>query len=651
MIRQVFKTVCGRDCYDSCFLQVELDEHGEIVSVKGDPENPVTDRAACPKGAKERIRVSSNRILYPHLRKGNDLVRVTWDEALDTVAAKLQDALREHGPGAVLYLDFDGNTGMLNHIFQARIWNALGVTKTDYSLCSRSGREGLSYHYGLGYGIQPDELPDQRLIIFWGFNPGASAMHLLRLALKARERGARLAVVDTRYSETARHADIWLNPRPGSDVAVAYGIARHIIMQGKADLDFIGRFTAGYEQFREEAMKWTPERVEQASGIKGSAIEELGNAYCSEKPSATLIGIGFQKSLQGAESVRAVSLLPALIGLHRGFYYSNSSCYIIDEEFLSGASLSSHKSKTVSQVGLGDLMKEGVFKFTYVNNMNPAASIPNQKAFREGLSRRDSFLTVHDTHWTETARMAGAVLPAPTYLEKEDLIIPWCHRYVRLNPKILKSPGESREELEVMVELSRRLGLREEWLYGNPWEAIEHSLRDAFEGGTFADLRAGKTLKLKMRAREEYQTPGGRISFASDKAAGKGYSPLPVMVEQRVGEGEFILLSSALPNYTHTQFREVFGPIPPIVRINSSDAERMGISGGDRVSLINDRGAVTFRAEISTDLRPGVLWAPKHSTGLNEEPLNLLIPPETQAIGGGPVINSTIIRQIVRAAS
>ncbi len=642
------KTVCARDCYDTCFL-VALVENGKLIRVEGEVGHPITRGFTCPRAAKDPERVySSNRILYPHIRIGcknsGVFVKVSWTEALDMIASRLKEVLENYGPQAILHLEYSGNMGLLTQYFSQRLWYAIGATRTDYSICSKSGHEAISMHYGLTYGIQPDELPEMKLIVFWGFNAAVSAPHLWALSLEAKKRGAQLVVIDPRRSESAEKADKWLQPKPGSDVALAYGVARYLIDHNYVDLDFIEKWTYGYEKFKEEAMKWTPEKVEEVTGIKWSLIEELGEFYGNLKPSATMIGIGLQKSKYGAESVRAIALIPALLGLNRGFYYTNSKGWSIDISYLTGESLTARKPSIVSQVALGKLLERGEFKFIYIYNMNPAVTLPDQNAVRRGLKRNDVFVVVHDTHWTETAKYADIVLPAPTYLEKVDVVIPYSHRYIRISNKAVEPLGESKDEIWIMRELAVRLGLKDEWIYEDPLHALRIALKDAIENGSLEDLINGATLKLKVKPKSRYQTITGKIEFSSKKAEKLGLNPLPKQHQLKMKEGCMILLNSSTSKYTHTQFREVYGDIPQIVWINIDDAKNLNIKDGDIVELYNELGVVEVRAIVTEKVSRGAMWAPRQLIGLNQEAQNTLVPCETQVIGGGPIFNSTLVK-------
>jgi anaerobic selenocysteine-containing dehydrogenase len=639
------RTVCARDCYDACGLIVGVDETGRVVSVKGDPDHPHTRGLTCPRAAKDPERLYKDRVKRPSLKRGDTFQEISWEEGLSLLSERLSGVLAKYGPEAVLYLDYAGNTGLLTQIFPRRLWRALGATRTDLALCSKSGHAALAMHYGAGYGVTPPELLSMALIVFWGFNAAVSAPHLWALARKTRNaRGTRIVVIDPVRTRTAGEADLWIQPRPGSDVALAYGIIRHLIEREHLDRDFIAEWTVGFDALRKEAGQWTPERAEGITGVSPKQLEALGEAYGEVNPSATLIGIGLQKCDRGADQVRAASFIPALLGRHRGFFYSNGDASFLRISPLSGEDRAKRPGRVVSQVAIPEYVREGAFKLIYVSGMNPALTLPNQNAFREGLSRRDVFVAVHETHWTQTARMADLVLPAPGFLEKEDLVIPWSHDLVRLSPRAVSPVTDSRSEIRVMQELAKRLGLKEEWLYQEPWEAVGVALEGALGDGDFESVRAGRGVRLRAKPKERYSTPSGKVEFWSSRAEEMGLDPLPKQVPL-AGEGEaFGIITSATPEYTHTQFQEVYGPIPAKVLMNPEDAKRLRIEDGDRVALSNDLGRVTMGTEISDRVPVGVLWSPRQSEGLAGGALNSLMSSKPQEIGQGPRFNSTRVR-------
>ncbi len=643
--------MCARDCYDSCFILSDVDDKGALVSVKGDPENSVTQGFVCSRGKMDVTRVYTNRVLYPQIRVGDkpgrQFQRADWNEALETISRKLLEVIKTHGRESVLLLDYSGNTGLLSEVYPHRLWNALGASRTDGAMCSKAGRTGISLHYGEYYGLQPESLIDKDLIVFWGFNAPVSSAHLWALALQARkQQGATIIAIDPRRSEAAKHADLHFQPKPESDVALVMGICRILIEKNQVDREFIEKYTVGFDKLEQEIMDWSPQRVESETGLAWNSVEAIADLYGKSKQSATLMGIGLQKSINGADLVRAVSFIPALRGLHRGFFYSNSDGFFIDSNYIAGNTFSNLQLKTVSQVALSQLVREGAFKFIFIYSMNPALTLPNQSAFRRGLTRDDVFVVVHDSHWSETTDYADVILPAPTFFEKQDIVVTWVHRHIRLSPQVIKPLGESRDEVWVMHQLARKFGVQEHWVLADPWKELEKAFDGALANGTFQDLLAGKSLLLNPKPLDHYNTPSGKMEFYSSRALEMGIDPLPKHCPVKPGVGEFILLNSAVRNYTNSQFSESYGPIPPVVTINPVDAACLKITEKSRAKLGNDLGCIEVDVEISDAVPVGVLWMPRLSISLDGKPMNELTSPLTQVIASGPTFNSTLVKII-----
>lgn len=634
------ETVCPRDCYDTCFMKVSIRDN-ELIRTMGDKANFVTQGFLCPRGYRDIERAySSERILYPHARTGGTFERISWDDALADLVGRLQDTLNNYGSQSCLQLSYFGNQGLFTSYLPQRLFYATGFTQTDMSVCSKSGHDALSLHYGLTYGLDPDDLLSMELTVYWGFNAAVSSPHLYALSVKARKKDGIIVAVDPRQSETAKSADLWVQVNPGGDVALAYGVMKYLIENGLIDSDFVNKYTTGFDSLEKEVSGWSIDSIEEYTGVPWNTITELAELYHTYKENVTMIGIGMQKNLCGAESVRAVSFIPALLGLHRGFYYSNHQKHYLDLSLITGESLTK-EYRIVSQVALGRLLEKGEFKFVYIHNMNPAVTLPNQKAVRTGLDREDVFVVVHDTHWTETANRADLVLPAATFLEKEDVVIPYSHKYVRKCNKIVEPLGESKSELWVCAQIAERLQLTDAWLYEDPWEAIEKAFQNALEKGSISDLKEGKIVTLKMKPEAEYQTPSGKIEFFAE-AAGPEITPLPR--QYPLPENGFVFLNSAVKKYTHTQFQDVHGLIPPLVFINIDDARKYTIHDSDTVELYNELGSIKLKAVISVSVPQGVLWAPRQGNDVESAPQNKIMPDTTQKIGGGPTFNTTLVK-------
>ena len=630
------KTVCPRDCYDTCFLTVSTKE-GNLIRTIGD-DTGITQGFLCPRGYKDIERMySDKRVLYPYYRN-NGFERVSWNTALTLLIDKLQDTLNTSGPQSCLHVVCLGNQGLFSSYLPQRLFYNLGFTQTDESICSKSGHDALSLHYGLSYGCTPDELLNMELTVYWGFNAAVSAPHLHRLSIKTQKKGGFIVVIDPRKNETAESSDMWVQVKPGSDVALVYGILKYLIEDDLIDSNFIRKYTQGFDALKDEVLSWDPQMITKYTGVKSNTIAELAELYHDHKNHMTLIGIGMQKSLHGAEAVRAISFIPAVLGVHRGFYYSNRQAFYVDIPYITGKKLTDKKITIISQIQLGNYLEKGEFTFVYIHNMNPAVTVPNCKAVQKGLARKDVFVVVHDTHWTETAHLADLVLPAPTYLEKEDVIMPYSHNYVRKCVKVADCRGESRSELQVVRHIAERLQLQEDWLYEDPWKVIEKAFHNACEEEDLPDLRKGKMITLKVRPKNEYQTPSGKIEFHPTE------NSIPLPKQYLLPENGFILLNSAVKKFTHTQFQDVHGLIPPLVFINFKDALHSTINDMDIVELYNELGSIKLKAVISGSVPPGVLWAPRQGNDIEGIPQNSIAPDTTQEIGGGPVFNTTLVR-------
>jgi len=275
-------------------------------------------------------------------------------------------------------------------------------------------------------------------------------------------------------------------------------------------------------------------------------------------------------------------------------------------------------------------------------------TLPDLNAVRRGLAREDVFVVVHDTHWSETARRADVVLPAATFLEKRDLTIPDHHGYCRLSEKAIEPLGESRPEIWVMRQLANRITMDAPWLHEEPWAALEKALAHAYREGGLNDILAGEVLRMNLRPADQYPTPSGKIEFAATSTPNDA-AHLPTQHPLSTEQDDFVLLNSASANYTHSQFTDVYGPIPPIVWIHPEDAGRLAIADNACVAVFNDLATVTLHARLTDKVLPGTLWAPRPLNGLNGVPLNALVPGTSQQVGGGPKFNS--VRVMVRTAA
>jgi len=332
---RIVHTVCSHDCPDSCAVLVTVNAEGRAVKVEGDPRQPVTQGFLCGKVAKYLDRVySPERILFPLKRKAGArkgqrgrgreheaFERVTWDEALGSIAARLQEISDAHGPESILPYSYAGTIGVLGYgSMDRRFFARLGASRLDRTICSEAGGQAWNLVYGKKLGTPTEDFRLAKLIVAWGANVHGNNVHLWPMIEQARRAGARLIVIDPYRTRTAALADWHIAIRPGTDAALALSMMHVIFREGLEDRAFLAERTHGAEQLAERVREYTPERVAAWTGLTAGEIEGLAREYATTRPAALRMNYGVQRSENGGAAARAIAMLPALTGAwkHRG---------------------------------------------------------------------------------------------------------------------------------------------------------------------------------------------------------------------------------------------------------------------------------------------------------------------------------------------
>ena len=621
--------ICQRDCPDACSLIIEGNE------LRGDPGHPVTRGFACKKAKNFMRYYRERRVLYPHLRVGDGFERISWEEALSMISDRLKYVIENYGPEEVLVYNYSGTTGLINYHYPLRLFNAIKATLVKHTLCDEAGELALELHFGSKYGAFPEDMERAKLLVIWGADLSSTSIHAYRIAADLRSRGE-IYVVDPRVTKASmlgKH----LRPKPGTDTLLAAGVSWYIINEFGVDSGFIEKYTEGFDHYASLISKYNPDLVERLTSVSKKEIRDLAESYSELKPSVTYIGKGVQKTKYGAEAVRLISLIPALVGVHRGFFYSNS-WRDFDTDYLEASHLGS--GRKVNMLDVPRLLADGKFKFIYIYNSNPAATLPNAALFRKGMMRKDLFKVVHEVVWSETAKLADIVLPATSMLEQDDFVASWWHQYFGYSRKVMEPMGESKPNWWVTNELAERMGL--EWLKEDPMDAIRRALSKSRMIKNFEEILNKPYVKLEYPPKDLYQTPSGKIEFYSKIAEELGYSPLPVVAWEEVDDDyPFRLITSAVPGNTSSQ--DLMDLSQDFIHMNALDCEKMEINDEDRVILESKYGRVTGVVKIDNSLPEGVIWT-RRSAIMLDGFINDLITDEKQRINGGNCLNSTRVR-------
>src|SRR6202142_1747457 len=491
-MKKVVHAACPHDCPDACGVLITV-EDGRATRIQGDPAHPTTRGFLCAKVTKYLDRVySPDRVLYPMRRGGpkgpaagaagpgrsaratqairpQTWRRISWDEALDEIAARFRGIVDEFGPEAILPYSYGGTLGALNGAsMDRRFFHRMGASQLERSICSSAGEEGLKSVIGVKLGTEPEQFAHSRYIIAWGSNIHGNNVHLWPFIVDARRKGAKLVVIDPYRTRTAQCADWYLPINPGTDAALALGLMHVIINENLYDADYVARHTIGFDELKALAQKYSPEKVAHWTGIPPDDIRKLAREYATERPSVIRVNYGIQRSERGGMSMRAVTMLPCLIGSWKevggGLQMSLSGSFGLNKAALEMPELMKKSlgrpARVVNMVQLGmalNSLDNPPVKALFVYNSNPAAVCPNHNAVIRGLKRPDLFTVVHEQFFTDTTDYADIVLPATTFFEHKDLQAAHGHYYLQVSDQAMEPVGECRSNVDLFRELGARM--------------------------------------------------------------------------------------------------------------------------------------------------------------------------------------------------
>ncbi|OGS56012.1 MAG: hypothetical protein A3K60_06395 [Euryarchaeota archaeon RBG_19FT_COMBO_56_21] len=639
---------CPRDCYDTCSIVTRV-RNGKLHTIEPNDKQPFTKGFLCPKaqGLSQYV-YSKQRVLYPMKRDGpkgkGKFKQISWDQALQEIADQIRERSAKYGTDSVLQFDYAGTMGFIQRYFPSRFFNAIGAARVTHTICSRAGDKALEIVWGSALGMLPEEIEKCRLIVVWGMNPAWSTPHGIDIIKKAHKNGAKVYVIDPIRTATAE-LGIHLQVKPASDAAMALGCINHIIENRLFPEEFVKLNTTGFERLVEISKKYDLLTMARITGLKMRDMEDFIADYVSLRPNCIMMGYGMQRHRNGGEMIRAISMLPALIGENRGFFYS-TDVDDFDKAYLEGTTLTSRKKVYYNMVDIGRSLETGKIKMVFVYNSNPLATLPNQQLVRKGFASEDIFTVVHDLFMTDTADFADIVLPATSFFEHFDIHGSYMHQYLSLNEKAIEPLGEAKSNSDLFRSLAGAMRLTSRELFEED-EKIARALMSKSKAveGTFDDLKKKGFVRMKVPNRNVYPTPSKKIELFSSAAIAEGLGGLPAHVEVEKKQ-PYQLLSPVHRLLVRSQYHQMHPEIQPVVYVNAKDAEDEEVENGGTITLKNEFGEWTVRAEISPIVPRGVmmsysvLW-PKLSSGKN---VNFLTTDYVQKYGGNSAFNSTFVR-------
>ena len=677
----VVRSACPHDCPDTCALLVTVRD-GVAVSVRGDPDHPTTHGALCTKVSRYAERTyHPGRLLHPMRRigpKGSGLFEpVSWDAALHGIAERLK-AIAAREPQAVLPYSYGGTLGFVQgESMAARFFHQLGASLLDRTICATAGEAGLKAVIGGKLGMDVEQFENSRLILIWGSNSITSNLHFWTYAQRAKRAGAKLVCIDPWRNDTADKCHEHIQLRPGTDAALAYALMHELIVNDRLDHGYIASYTVGFEALRERALEWPPERAAEVCGVPVAQIRQLARDYGTLSPAAIRLNYGLQRVRGGANAVRAIACLPALVGAWRhdagGLLLSSSNHFAANGAALERPDLlAERKPRTINMVTIGDdLLREGDSDFgpkieaVIVYNSNPLAVAPEGAKVRQGFARDDLFTVVLDHFQTDTADYADYLLPATTQLEHVDVHKGYGHRYWLANNAAIAPLGEAKPNTEIFRLLAARMGFTDTCFSETDEQLAALAIAPDARNGSIAwsSLRTSGWAKLPGPAAPfaagGFPTPSGQCEFWSQREADAGRDALPEIIlpyecdataPDLAARYPLAMISPPARNFLNSSFvnvdslRKLEGE--PLLLLHPVDAQRRGVEDGQMVRTFNDRGATLSRARLSTRTRPGQvvalgLWWRKLSPGGTNA--NQLTHQRLTDLGAGPCFYDCLV--------
>ncbi len=716
----IVPTGCCHDCGGRCVLKAHV-KNGRIVRIETDNgEEP--QLRACLRGRAYRQRVySPERLKYPLRRTGErgqgQFERISWDKALDTVASELIRIKETYGNSAIL-LRGGGNQGLLHGSGQVnQMLLYFGGFTYHWGAASYEGAlfASMATYGTISTGNSRDDLLNSRLIIMWGWNPANTIQDTgtsFYLA-QAREKGIRIVAVDPRYTDSAAtFAHQWIPIRPGTDAAMLIAMAYVIISENLQDQAFIDKYTVGFDKYKdyvlgiEDGVAKTPQWAEVITTVPDEVITNLAREYATKKPAALLAGWGPARAALGEQYCRAANVLPAItgnIGIPGGCAAGFGRAYssraragprrprnLVEE----GASIRKdslyklrggtnpfnariHNSKIADAILRG---RAGGYpadiKMAYVAGGNFINQGPNTNRTVEAFKSLE-FIVVHEQFMTPTAKFGDIVLPVNTFMERSDIAPPWLGSpyYIYLN-KAIDSLYESKSDLEICQELSKRLGIPQ--AFGNETEdellCNIASFRDDIPD--YEALKRDSVLKIKLDKpivsfkkqikdpeHNPFPTLSGKIEIYCEHLAEMNnpmIPPIPKYISPRENYDDPLAAKYPLQLITthyKTRAHSIWHNVPWMrevdpqsVWINTADAEARGIKDGELVDVYNDRGRVRIPAKVTKRIMPGVVnvsegaWYDPDEEGVDHGGCPNVLTSNEQSPGGALAMNTALVQ-------
>ena len=620
---QTIRTVCAHDCPDMCSLIATVD-NGRVVRIQGDPDQPLTAGFACGKVNRDMELVYSPKRLTTPLRRtgpkgSGSFAPIPWDEALGEIVARWKATIAEHGPMGILGYAYSAHQGLMNRGLANGLFHALGTSRLwGGTVCDSCAEAAWDSVVGPIGGADPESAAEADLLICWGSDLHATAVHLWAKFEQARAKGAKLIVIDPRRTRAAKSADWYLPIRIGTDSALALGVMHILVRDGKTDEAYIAAHTTGFDRVRAKILpRFTPAYTAETTGLTVSDVERFAVLYGAAKKSFIRIGYGMSRFTYGGNNLRTVAMLPGVTGAYGryggGALLATAASFDLNYNAVRKPS-GPDATRTINHLKLAEdllTLNDPPIAALFIAANNPAVTNPDTAKMRQALMREDLFTVVHDPFLSVTATYADIVLPATTYLETEDFYRAYGAYYMQYGNKVVEPQHQAWSNFRLTQELAKRMGVTDPVFSMTQPEILKEMFRGA-KGPVAAfdpaQLVTQGPVSIGHKTGQEFRTASGKMEFAANGLP--GWQPDPA------DTGKYKLQLLTTPGYfqSHTAFsgvaflRQREGA--PCAVLHPDDAAKRGLTDGQKVRLHNDNGEIGLVLHVRDEVQPGVILVP-----------------------------------------
>lgn len=635
----IYRNTCPRNCFGSCGI-LSYVKNDRLIKVTGDPKHGFTKGKLCAKGyASTQFVYHPKRLKYPILqtpRGSGNWKRISWDEALSIIANKIIELKNRYGSNlACGYNKFSGNMSILHYAVEG-MFNSIGPhTKPVGNLCALTGLMAVNQSFGHNFSSTPENMANADLIVIWGANPAVTNVHQMKYLYEAKRNGAKLIVIDPIFTRTAQKADLYIQIKPGTDMWLAFGVAKLLITKENYSESVLQEQTNGWEEYKHFiATKIELENVIKLTGAPLEAIESLADAYETCKPAATWIGLGIQRNENGSGSISAITSLAVITGnldrLGGGLYFAHYGVEDLPLNLYNHNGPSHPSIQASREIDMSHYPKSALaltdppLKFLWIASRNIFTQDQDLRGWKQLFKQLELIVTV-DLYLTKTAEQSDLVLPAASHFEEDDLHVGYWHYWLSINQSAIPPYYEAKSDLQIARELAQKLN---DWSPGfsnfpfekEPLDWIKAELTPEilrqYSLTSYKDLLEGPHLKEQTQSSQQTKFwfyPFGELT--------ENGSQLP----KKQDPTRYKLLTPQSLLKIHSQFGMItwLNPeeIDEIIEIPIKAAEELKIADEMKIEIFNEEGTIVGIAKINPFLPSNVVVAAQGGS----DPINKLI--------------------------